>query len=436
MPIDMHPIGGGANAAEVSGGAVDYPLTAAYGAVQGAGSAPLALTLAPGNYLLLATLPILADSSNSYDEIKAKFYNATAGADVAGSEEIASFLYEGTQGALRLSKRVKLTARSTIQAWAVNTAAARGTVKASGLSLLALGQNAVNGSWPLPSITSFTPAYGESASVTITGSGFTGAAAVSFGGTPAASFTVNSDTQVTATSPASFTAGAVSVTTPGGTAVSVGVFTPAQPTYDIVVEATTGIVSYWKLQETGGDLAADSVGSNPLTINSGVVPGLSGCRGLTAYEFTASCTGLLTSNLLGANGAGAFSYDMWICPSSTSGRGVLASCDSGSSGWFALLDSGNIAWQTSDHGFYPEGTSLSVGTWYHVAVTYNNGTVNMYVDGVNVCSGPNSFSSTSGASTIVGSDVSGRGFAGLMQQVAFYGVELTAAQVAAHYAAA
>ena len=57
--------------------------------------------------------------------------------------------------------------------------------------------------------------------MTITGTNFTGATAVKFGVTAAASFTVNSATQITATSPAG-SAGAVdiTVTTPGGTSAT------------------------------------------------------------------------------------------------------------------------------------------------------------------------------------------------------------------------
>ena len=72
-----------------------------------------------------------------------------------------------------------------------------------------------------PVVTSVSPNSGRTTggtSVTITGTGFTGATAVSFGGTPAASFMVNSATQIIAISPA-HAAGTVdiTVTTPSGT---------------------------------------------------------------------------------------------------------------------------------------------------------------------------------------------------------------------------
>ena len=73
-----------------------------------------------------------------------------------------------------------------------------------------------------PTITSIAPSTGPVAggtAVTITGTNFTGATAVSFGGVAATSFTVNSATSITATSPAGAVGqAAVSVTTASGTA--------------------------------------------------------------------------------------------------------------------------------------------------------------------------------------------------------------------------
>jgi len=70
-----------------------------------------------------------------------------------------------------------------------------------------------------PMVSSISPSSGPAAgstSVTITGTGFTGATGVSFGSTAASSFTVDSDTQITAISPAGSGTVDVTVTTPNG----------------------------------------------------------------------------------------------------------------------------------------------------------------------------------------------------------------------------
>ena len=75
-----------------------------------------------------------------------------------------------------------------------------------------------------PVVTAVKPDAGPTAggtSVTITGNDFKSVSAVKFGTTPATSYTVNSDTSITATAPAA-SAGAVdvTVTTPGGTSAT------------------------------------------------------------------------------------------------------------------------------------------------------------------------------------------------------------------------
>jgi hypothetical protein len=92
-----------------------------------------------------------------------------------------------------------------------------------------------------PVITGLNPSSGPITGgtvVVITGSGFTGATAVTFGGVNAA-FTVNSSTQITATSPARATAGTVHVrvTTAAGTSAQV---TASEFTYT----TTTATVTY------------------------------------------------------------------------------------------------------------------------------------------------------------------------------------------------
>lgn len=76
----------------------------------------------------------------------------------------------------------------------------------------------------VPALAAITPSSGPvtgGTTVTLTGSGFTGATAVSFGFVPAASFTVVSDTQITAGAPAGLGIVPVTVTTAGGTSNAV-----------------------------------------------------------------------------------------------------------------------------------------------------------------------------------------------------------------------
>jgi hypothetical protein len=77
----------------------------------------------------------------------------------------------------------------------------------------------------IPSIKTFSPPSGPVGTpVVITGMSLSQTTAVKFG-TVTASFTVNSDTQVTATVPAGAVTAKISITTPGGTAVSATNFT-------------------------------------------------------------------------------------------------------------------------------------------------------------------------------------------------------------------
>jgi subtilisin-like proprotein convertase family protein len=79
---------------------------------------------------------------------------------------------------------------------------------------------------PVPAIVSFSPSTGSAGqTVTINGSGFTGATAVRFNGINATSFSVVNSSQITAVVPAGSTTGLVSVVTPCGTANSATNFT-------------------------------------------------------------------------------------------------------------------------------------------------------------------------------------------------------------------
>lgn len=83
--------------------------------------------------------------------------------------------------------------------------------------------------YPTPVITGFSPGSGAAGTgVTITGTDFKDVISVSFGGVPAASFTVNSPTSVTAY-PASGKTGRIKIVTPGGTGISPNIYAFPKP---------------------------------------------------------------------------------------------------------------------------------------------------------------------------------------------------------------
>jgi len=107
------------------------------------------------------------------------------------------------------------------------------------LGAVAIAQMATNTHAPAVAISSLSPALAAPGSSTlITGSSFTGATQVSFGGQPAV-FQVDSATQITAIVPLAATTGMVEVTTPSGTAASSQPFAVIAKTWDAVQNFST-----------------------------------------------------------------------------------------------------------------------------------------------------------------------------------------------------
>jgi PKD repeat protein len=114
-----------------------------------------------------------------------------------------------------------------------------------------------------PTFGSIAPSAGLIAggtTVTITGSGFTGATGVTFGGTAATGVTVVSDTSITATSPF-HSAGVVNVvvTTPGGIATGTNAYTyttTAAPTFTSIAPAAGPIAGGTAVTITGTNFVA------------------------------------------------------------------------------------------------------------------------------------------------------------------------------------
>ena len=144
---------------------------------------------------------------------------------------------------------------------------------------------------PAPAITSFTPTSGKMGQVVIiTGTNFTGATAVSFGGTAATTFTVVSATSINATVGAG-ASGVVSVTTASGTGTLAG-FTylppPAITSFSPTIGKTGQVVTITGTNFTGatavsfgGTAATTFTVVSATSINATIGAGASGSVSVT-----------------------------------------------------------------------------------------------------------------------------------------------------------
>ncbi len=132
-----------------------------------------------------------------------------------------------------------------------------------------------------PVVTGLDPAYGSPAggtTVAVSGYGFAGATAVSFGGTPAQSFTADSDQQIIAVSPPGSGKVDVTVTVPTGTSTA-----HAPDVFQYIASSTT-------------TLAVRGSGWGPYTLTATISPAVSdgtvtffligGCHGYRCYYRT------------------------------------------------------------------------------------------------------------------------------------------------------
>jgi hypothetical protein len=216
--------------------------------------------------------------------------------------------------------------------------------------------------------------------------------------------------------------------------------------YEQAILATAGLVSYWRLGEPSGN-ALDSKDGNP-----GSPIGVSRVAGLLtddpdgAMQFAGSSNSYVNipTNLAADQ---ALTVEFWCQPTAVDRTATIFSK------WKALIASGWSVSHTADgrwkaevyssDGYStdmgPVGPVAAVGQVQHVVMTYDvaAGSMRLYVNGVSVGSQsrtPPPVYSPSGPSTIGKTNaLTTSGFAGVIDDVAFYNVALTPVQVQDHF---
>jgi hypothetical protein len=220
----------------------------------------------------------------------------------------------------------------------------------------------------------------------------------------------------------------------------------------IVSSLASGLVSYWRLDESSGN-AADSVGSNTLTNTS--VTYSTGKIGNGAVFVPASSANLQISSgsQVGLNITSDLSLSLWFKPNATPGSGqVLLSksnfTTSNRTYQLSYENSGSpwLVWQISASGtnsvqtIMTYTTTLTNSTWYHLVVRYKASTTTstIYIDGSLVATNtgmPSSiFNGTSAFTLGARSNTTADVFLdGMLDEVGIWSREITTTEIAYLY---
>jgi hypothetical protein len=237
------------------------------------------------------------------------------------------------------------------------------------------------------------------------------------------------DYTVTATDNASLSSGATN-------------FSVTIETYAEVISATTGLVSYWKLNEGGGTSAADSAGSNTGTYVS--TPTL-GQTGALTGDTTTSVRFNGTSEYVNVPDAGsldittAITIEAWIRSNTLINNSTVLS--KGSTSGYRLQRNGNnnpAQFGTSGltNGNLNGTVSINDGVWHHIVAVYDGSNKYIYLDGaLDVSVGATGSITTNGTALRIAENAqaTGRYWRGWIDEVALYNTGLSGTDVLDHY---
>ena len=195
-----------------------------------------------------------------------------------------------------------------------------------------------------------------------------------------------------------------------------------------------GPVAHWKMDEMSGVSSQDSSGNgNTGTLGAGTArPTWAIGKYGGALKFDGSNDYANSSGLTGFSSGESITYEAWIKPTYTDGtqdiildRALQLRLEIASTYFRAHIGTGSSWCLTSITGGTP-----TTGVWSHVAVTYNNSTVKMYVNGGQVYSSDISCVLGNSGGVYIGKyNAGGYAFPGSIDDVRIYNYARTPGQI-------
>lgn len=203
-------------------------------------------------------------------------------------------------------------------------------------------------------------------------------------------------------------------------------------------------VSYWRLGETSGTSAADSKGANTGTYTGTPVTDYTLGQtsaiqdGNKAVSFTAIAGFVSVNDDNTLDLADVFTLEAWV--KKATDNNSMAIISKGAGAYLMEFNASNQLY-LEKYGIAAvvSSTTTVTGTgWHHVAITKNAATVKQYIDGVDVTGvvTNSTFVDNAVALNIGRRQVPDHFWSGSIDEVAVYSTPLSAARIAAHYAAA
>lgn len=212
-------------------------------------------------------------------------------------------------------------------------------------------------------------------------------------------------------------------------------------TYKATILADSPI-SYWRLGELHSFTAADVQGANPGEYKGDPARGAEGVLGggNPAVSFDGEEQFVLVPDSSSLDLGSAMTYEAWVKRASFGDGGQRTIVDKGSGSFLVRVDGDDhlLLRVNSVANLAESTTAIADEDWHHVVATVDGSTCKIYLDGADVTSPVGEGSAVANELPLVIGAVDGGTsgyFDGILDEVAVYGMALSAAQVEAHYEA-